>query len=535
MFDSIAQPYRKSRYSITARNGMVCSSNPLASQAGLDMLKKGGNAVDAAIATAAVLSVVEPMSNGLGGDAFAIVWMKEKLYGLNASGYSPKGMTIDALKERGYTTVPKRGWIPVTVPGQPKAWAALSRRFGKLGLKEVLQPAIHYAKEGYPLSPVAAYLWKKYVEKNTPLFQKDAAFQEWFRVFTKEGQPYEFGDIVKFPDHARTLELIAESDGEVFYHGEIADAIEKQSRRDHGLIERSDLEAYDVEWVEPISINYRGYDVWEIPPNGQGIVTLMALNILKNFDFVNKEDAETYHRQFEAIKYAFSDALATVTDSRDMKVDVRTFLTDAYGKERAAQIGWSASQPKVTHPPKSGTVYLCSADQEGNMVSFIQSNYMDFGSGIVIEGYGIALQNRGADFSLDPSDANALAPRKRCYHTIIPGFLTKDGKAVGPFGVMGGYMQPQGHLQVLMNYIDFHLNPQMCIDAPRWQWKEEKRFIVEPQFDPHLVEELRRRGHEVGVSENCFSYGRAEMILRLDNGSYVGATESRTDGNISCY
>lgn len=535
MFDSIAQPYQKSRYSVTARNGMVCASNPLASQAGLDMLKMGGNAVDAAIAAAAVLSIVEPMSNGLGGDVFAIVWMKDKLYGLNASGYSPRRLTIDALKKRGWKTIPKHGWIPVTVPGQPKAWAALSKRFGKLPLTKTLAPAIRYAREGYPLSPVAAHLWKKYVVKNTALFQGDAVYDEWFRVFTKAGASYDFGDIVRFEDHARTLELIAQTQGDAFYHGEIADAIIRQSHRDHGYLEKEDLEEYDVEWVEPISVNYRGYDVWELPPNGQGIVTLMALNILKQFPIDQKEDALTYHLQWEAIKYAFSDALASVTDRKDMKVDFRSFLSDAYGKKRAAQIKEHAATPCALTPPKSGTVYLCSADQEGNMVSFIQSNYMDFGSGIVIENYGIAMQNRGADFSLDERDANALAGHKRSYHTIIPGFLTKDGKAVGPFGVMGGYMQPQGHLQVLMNYIDFHLNPQMCIDAPRWQWKEGKQLIVEPQFDRQIVEELRRRGHLVTVSEDCFSYGRAEMIVRLDNGVYVGASESRTDGNVSCY
>lgn len=535
MFDSIMQPYNKSRHSVVARKGMVCTSNPLAAQAGLDILKKGGNAVDAAIATAAVLTVVEPMNNGIGGDAFAIVWMKEKMYGLNASGYSPKNLTIEELKRRGYNTIPKRGWVPVMVPGQPKAWAALSKRFGKLDLLEVLQPAIQYASEGYAVSPVASYLWGKYVKKNQTIFQENSIYDEWYRVFTKDGKPYQFGDLVKLPDHVRSLQLIGETQADAFYHGEIADAIDAQSKRDHGFLTKEDLEEYDVEWVDPISIHYRGYDVWEIPPNGQGIVTLIALNILKNFDFSHKEDVETYHRQFEAIKIAFAEALSTVTDLRNMETDYHFYLTDRYGKERAAKILHQAVEPVCSKPPKGGTVYLCTADQEGNMVSYIQSNYMDFGSGIVIEGYGVALQNRGYDFSMNEKDANVLAPRKKSYHTIIPGFLTKNGKAIGPFGVMGGYMQPQGHLQILMNYIDFHLNPQMCIDAPRWQWKEGKRFIVEPDFPKEIVEELKKRGHEITISENCFSYGRAEMIIRLENDSYVGGCESRTDGTVSSY
>ena len=290
-----------------------------------------------------------------------------------------------------------------------------------------------------------------------------------------------------------------------------------------------------MEWVDPIHVNYRGHDIWEIPPNGQGIVALMALNILKNFNFTEKETADTYHLQFEAIKMAFADAMASVTDPREMKADYHYFLTDEYGRKRAAEIKETAQLPRPVEPPKSGTVYLCTADQEGNMVSYIQSNYMDFGSGIVIKDYGISLQNRGYDFSLDPENINALAPGKKCYHTIIPGFLTKDGKALGPFGVMGGYMQPQGHLQVMMNLIDFHLNPQMCLDAPRWQWKSGNKFKLEPDFSKDRIRELEQKGHELEVASDRFSFGRAEMILRLENGVYVGATESRTDGSCAGY
>lgn len=535
VFDVLNQPYGKSRYSVSANKGMVCSSNPLASSAGLEILKKGGNAVDAAIATAAVLTIVEPTSNGLGGDAYAIVWMKNKLYGLNASGYSPKSMTIEKLKEQGYTEMPKHGWIPVTIPGQPKAWAALIKKFGNLELIDVLQPAIRYAQEGFPLSPVVSFLWEKYVKKNSKEFKDNPIFAEWFKVFTKEGKSYKFGDIVKFPDHAKSLRLIGESYSDEFYNGEIANRIVEQSKKHGGYIELDDLREYNVEWVDPISLNYRGYDVWELPPNGQGIVTLMSLNILKNFPLEEKEDVDTYHHQFEAIKLAFADALSTVTDLDAMKIDFHKYLKDIYGESRSSEIADYAKDPAPLKQPTSGTVYLCTADKDGNMVSYIQSNYMDFGSGIVVEDYGIALQNRGFDFSLNPEDANALSPRKRSYHTIIPGFLTKDDNAVGPFGVMGGYMQPQGHLQLMMNYVDFHLNPQMCIDSPRWQWKDGKHFLVEPNFNKDIIEKLREKGHDIEVSENCFSFGRAQMIIKLENDVYVGATESRTDGSICCY
>lgn len=535
MFNTVDQPYQLSRYSVAAQHGMVCSSSALASSAGLEILKKGGNAVDAAIATAAVLTVVEPVSNGLGGDAFAIVWMKDKLYGLNASGCSPQSISIEKVKQKGYEKIPKHGWIPVTVPGQPKAWAALSKRFGKLSLEEVLQPAIHYAEQGYPVSAVVSVLWDKYVKKDSVEFKNNPIFDEWFKTFTNNDEPYHFGEIVKFKNHAKTLKLIGKTYAEAFYSGEIADKIDAQSRRDGGFLRKEDLMKYDVEWVDPIQVNYKGYDVWEIPPNGQGIVALMTLNILKHFNFTEREGIDTVHHQFEAIKMAFQDAYATITDLSEMQVDYHYYISEEYGKKRAMEIQEKANQPIPVEPPKSGTVYLCTADDEGNMVSYIQSNYMDFGSGIVIEDYGIALQNRGYDFSLNETDINALKPWKKSYHTIIPGFLTKNGKAVGPFGVMGGYMQPQGHVQVLMNLIDFHLNPQMCLDAPRWQWKEGLRFDVEPDYPNHLIEQLKEKGHEIHIAENKYSFGRAEMILKMDNGVYVGACESRTDGSVASY
>lgn len=531
-FDPLYQNYSSNRYPVTARNGMVCTGSNLASAAGLEILKKGGNAVDAAVATAACLTVVEPTANGIGSDAFAIVWMKDKMYGLNSTGYAPSQISADKIEG---DKMPTWGWTPVTVPGAPGAWAALNKRFGKLSLLECLEPAIRYASEGYPLSPMLSKMFENATNKFNKMFEGKSEFDEWFRVFTKNHEAYKFGEIIKLPDHAKTLKLIGETNADAFYKGEIAQALVKQSQRDGGYFTLEDMANFEPMWVEPIHVNYHGYDVWEIPPNGQGIVALMALNILKEFDFTHKEDAQAYHKQFEAIKMAFADGMHYVTDPRFMPVYYNELIKPEYGKLRAAEISDRAKDPEFKELPKSGTVYLCTADGEGNMVSYIQSNYMGFGSGIVVEGYGVALQNRGADFSLDPKHYNYLKPGKRTYHTIIPGFLTKDGKAVGPFGVMGGYMQPQGHVQVVMNMVDFHMNPQMALDAKRWQWIKDKKFTVEPGFDNAIVQKLISMGHEVEYANNSTSFGRGQIIVRLDNGVLVSGCESRTDSNTACY
>lgn len=535
-FDSLYQPYASNRFCITARNGMVATGSALASSAGLEILKAGGNAVDAAVATAAALTVVEPTANGLGSDSFAIIWMKGKLYGMNASGYSPKNISAEDVRRRCPDgKMPAYGWIPVMVPGAVRSWASLIERFGNLTLAEVLAPAIRYAEEGYPLSPVLAHMWERAVKIYTKRFGNDPVYAEWFRTFTKNGESYKFADIVRLPDHARALRLIAQTNAEAFYDGEIAEQFCAQSARDGGYFCREDLSSYQVKWTAPISVNYRGYDVWEIPPNGQGITALMALNILKESEFGQKECTESYHRQLEAMKMAFADAKKYITDADHMKVDYHHFLDPEYGRRRAAEITAEAHVPQFSDVPKSGTVYLCTADRFGNMVSYIQSNYMGFGSGIVLEGYGVALQNRGADFSLNEEDVNVLAPHKKSYHTIIPGFLTKDGKAVGPFGVMGGYMQPQGHVQTVMNFVDFGLNPQMALDAPRWQWLEGNKVIVEPGMKPEIVWDLKRRGHEISIAPDRLSFGRGEMIIRTPEGVLIGGTESRTDANIACW
>ena len=532
-FDPLYQPYSSNRYCITAKNGVVATGSGLAASAGLSVLRRGGNAVDAAVACAAALTVVEPTANGLGSDAFALVWMKDRLYGLNASGPSPYGISLEDVRRRSTESrMPVYGWVPVTVPGAVGGWAALVERFGKLTLAEDLAPAIEYAEQGYPLSPQLAFFWERAVTRYTELFRGKHEYDEWFRTFTKNGESYHFGETVKLPGHARTLKLIAESDGEAFYKGEIAEQLVKQSARDGGYFRMEDLADYRPEWVEPVCVNYRGYDVWEIPPNGQGITALMALNILKEFRFAER-DAEMFHRQIEAMKLSFADSMHYVTDARHMNLEYHDLLDPAYGARRARLIGSRAEIRTHGTPDKSGTAYLCTADKEGNMVSFIQSNYMGFGSGIVVEGYGTALQNRGSDFSLDEGAVNVLAPHKKTYHTIIPGFLTKDGKASGPFGVMGGYMQPQGHVQTVMNLIDFGLNPQMALDAPRWQWIRDNKVLVEPGFSPEILEALKAKGHDAEQAENRNSFGRGQIILRLENGVYAAGTESRTDSNIA--
>ncbi len=364
--------------------------------------------------------------------------------------------------------------------------------------------------------------------------EQEACFRAWFDTFAPEGRPPEAGDMITLPGHANTLEAIGESRAKAFYTGDLARKIDRESRAFGGYLRYEDLAAFSPRWVEPLRLDYRGWQVCERPPNGQGIVALMALNILKEFDFPEKENVLTYHRQIEAIKMAFADAFRYVTDPERMDMDPARLLLPEYGALRAREMGDTARVWTHSVPPKSGTVYFCCADGEGNMVSYIQSNYMGFGSGIVVGDTGISLQNRGADFSLNPADVNALAPGKRTYHTIIPGFLMKDGLPVGPFGVMGGYMQPQGHVQVVMNAIDFRLDPQQALDAPRWQWMRHGTVTVESRFDPDMARSLARRGHDIRLDLRTESFGRGQMIIRLPNGVLVGGTESRTDGAIAC-
>lgn len=534
MFDAWKYRYASKRNVVYGKKGMVCTSQPLAAQAGLDILKSGGNAIDAAIATAACLTVLEPTGNGLGGDAFALVYAGGRLHGLNGSGVAPGLLTVEKMKAKGYKEMPQRGWDTVAVPGIPASWAALSEKFGKLPLAEVLSPAIVYAEEGYPVSPTIAKLWQSAHRQ----FVKDflgEEFKPWFSTFAPDGKAPLPGELVGLIDHGRTLRSLAKTNCASFYQGEIAAEIDAFSRRTGGYIRAEDLAAYTTAWVDPIHVKYKGYEVWEMSPNGHGIVALMALNILRKDTFLARDTTESLHRQIEAMKLAYIDGKRYIADPDHMKVRVEELLSTDYAARRRSLIGEAALMPEAGDPACGGTVYLCTADGEGNMVSYIQSNYNGFGSGIVVPGTGIALNNRARNFSLDAAMENCLAPGKKPYHTIIPGFLTKDGKAVGPFGVMGGFMQPQGHLQVVMNTIDFQMNPQEALDAPRWQWSGGKEIQVERSFPSAIVEELIQKGHQVSVLPESTKFGRGQIIWRDEADVLVGATEPRTDGVVAAW
>ncbi|MDI6879158.1 MAG: gamma-glutamyltransferase family protein [Desulfitobacteriaceae bacterium] len=530
-YDPLYYPYPSRRMTMYARNGMVATSQPLAAQAGLAILRRGGNAIDAAIAVATCLTVVEPTSNGIGGDAFALIWTQGKLHGLNSSGPAPHKLSYKTLLAKGLSEIPKYGWFPVTVPGAPAAWAELSSRFGRLPLTEVMQPAINYAQEGYPVSPILGKHWDLAFNNYTKNLSGEQ-FKHWFSTFAPQGRAPKIGEVWRSPAHARTLQSIAESKAKSFYLGDLAEKIDSFARQYDGYLRKEDLAAFQPEWVDPIQVNYKGYQVWEIPPNGHGLVALMALNILNGFDLKEKESVETYHLAIEALKLAFADGKKYISDPSSMRVKVKDLLSPAYAEERRRLIGHKALQPEPGQPAQGGTVYLATADQEGNMVSYIQSNYMGFGSGLVVPDTGIGLHNRGHNFTLDPTHANVLEPGKRPYHTIIPGFLTKDGAAVGPFGVMGGFMQPQGHVQVLMNTIDFQLNPQAALDAPRWQWLADKTVEVEHLIPEHIAEALARRGHHIVRALGSSGFGRGQIIWQNLEGVLAGGSEPRTDGAV---
>ena len=536
-FDAQEYKYASRRRVVHAKRGMVCTSQPLASQAGLTILQQGGNAIDAAIATAICQTIVEPTNNGLGSDCFALVWTGGKLHGLNGSGYAPQRLTPEAVAASGATEkMPLRGWEAVTVPGAPSAWAELHKRFGRLPFAKLFEPAIYYAEQGYPVSPIVARFWQEGIDALTP-YKNNPAIAPWFATFDVHGNGVapQTGELVTLPDHAKTLRILADSYCESYYRGELAQKLVEFSDKTGGYLSLEDLAEYRAEWVEPVHINYHGYDVWEMPPNGHGITALMALNILKDMEIGAKDTGDTFHKQIEAMKLAFADGMHYIADPRYMRTRVEELLSDAYAAQRRALIGETALEPTHGKPFCGGTVYLCTADGEGNMVSFIQSNYKDFGSGIVLPGYGINLNDRGAGFSLNPELDDYLAPRKKPYHTIIPGFLTHEGEAVGPFGVMGAYMQPQGHVQVIMNTVDWLLNPQSALDAPRWQWIAGKEIWLESSVAPEIVEDLRRRGHEVRVLEDDTTFGRGEIIWRDSNGVLAGSTEPRADGVVAAW
>src|SRR5438270_1535604 len=567
------------RSEVLARHGMVCTSVPAATQAGLDILKKGGSAVDAAIAANSTLGLMEPVSNGIGGDLFAIVYnaKENKLYGLNGSGRSPLGLSYDQMKAElaklNRKTIPPRGMLPISVPGTVDAWAELHKKFGKLKLSDDLAPAIHYAEEGFPVTELIAFYWHF-----GPELYKDlpGGFFETYTLDGKDRTPSK-GDIFKNPALAKTLRSIGEKGRDAFYKGEIADKIDKFMQENGGFLRKADFEKHTSTWVDPVSTNYRGYDVFELPPNGQGIATLQILNILEGFDLksMGRNSAETLHVMIEAKKIAWADRAKFYADPEFAKIPLAGLLSKEYATERrklidpehavkTVEAGAPPANAPISQPtrlplqdpaatPKHSTVddgdtiYMCTADDEGNMVSLIQSNYRGMGSGIVVPGLGFMFQDRGELFSMEPDHANVYAPGKRPFHTIIPGFVMRDGKPWEAFGVMGGGMQPQGHVQVLTNQIDFGLNVQEAGDASRWQHEgdneptgeklENGGYVnLESGIPAETQRELKKRGHD--VRDDGGGYGGYQAIkIEMHDGQrvYIGASESRKDGQAAGY
>ncbi|WP_295524474.1 gamma-glutamyltransferase family protein [uncultured Pseudacidovorax sp.] len=525
-------PYPSTRIPVFARN-VVSTSHPLAAQAGLRMLHQGGNAVDAAIATAAVMTLVEPVSNGLGSDAFCILWDGQQLHGLNSSGCAPSAWTPEYFRRKhgaDGATPPMRGMDSVTVPGAVGAWAALSERFGKLPFADLMGPAIEVAERGYLIPPVVQQKWAA----ATPILHNQPGFAQSFMPW---GRAPEVGELFRFPAAARALRAIGQTRGEAFYRGEIAEALARFSAANGGSLTTADLASWKPEWVKPVSKDYRGYTLHEIPPNGQGIAALIALGILSNFDIADMaiDSAQAQHLQIEAMKLAFADVYRYVSEPSSMTVTPEQMLDDAYLASRAKLIDMHRAQDfQAGNPVKGGTIYLTAADESGMMVSFIQSNYMGFGSGCVEPEFGISLQNRGHGFSLKDGSPNQVAPGKRPFHTIIPGFLTQGGQPVMSFGVMGGNMQPQGHMQTLVRMIDHHQNPQAACDAPRWRFNAGLNINVESAMAPGVVEGLRGMGHEIDVINDSYQdFGAGQFIWRMGDPKtegYVIASDPRRDG-----
>ena len=556
-YDPLYNPFPSARVPLYARSGCVATSHPAAAGIGLDILRRGGNAVDAAVAAAAALAVLEPTSNGIGSDCFAIVHDGEMLHGLNASGWSPRALTAEALRDSGHREIPRCGWEAVTVPGAPAGWEALRERFGTLDADSLLAPLCERLAEGVPVPPVISRNWRKAREVYSrelghpggpggsaggssgatlaPSSTLPEAFDSWFRTFAPGGKTPEAGELWRSGDQLRTLAALRKEGFRAVYEGSPARALLDYSRRTGGYLEEEDLALYRPEWVDPVSVRYKGLDVWEIPPNGQGITALMALGMLAGDDFRCFEDPDDLHRMIESVKLAFADTRAYVADPASMNLRPRDLLDSGYLKTRRASIGETAGDPGPGRPPSGGTVYLAAADRNGMMVSFIQSNYMGFGSGLVVPGWGISLQNRGYNFTLEEGHPNRLEARKRPFHTIIPGFLTRDGRPLGPFGVMGGFMQPQGHLQVVVNLADYNMNPQAALDAPRWQWTAGRRVVFEPEFNPATIGVLSARGHLAAIEADPTSFGRGQTILRDSSGVYIAGTEKRCDGYAAVY
>ncbi len=532
------------RSEVIARHGMACTSQPLATQVALDILKAGGNAIDAAIAANAVLGLVEPTGNGIGGDLFAIVWDAEtqQLYGLNGSGRSPRSLTLDYFKENGYEEIPAYGPLPVSVPGCVDGWFELHGRFGSMEMEKILQPAIDYATEGFPVTELIAYYWAGGAKALS-------RFPNVAEVYMPGGHAPEKGDVFKNPYLAGTLEKISKGGRDAFYKGEIAQTISAFMAEQGGFLSYDDLATHSSEWVEPLSTNYRGYDVWELPPNGQGIAALQILNIMEGYDLASMGFGSTdyIHHFVEAKKLAFEDRAKYYADPAFNDLPVNDLISKNYADERRALINPKRASRTLDagELEQGNTIYLTVADEKGNMVSLIQSNYRGLGSGMCPPGLGFILQDRGELFSLEEGHSNVYEPRKRPFHTIIPAFITKEGKPWMSFGVMGGSMQAQGHAQIVINMIDFGMNLQEAGDAPRIRHVGSSQPTGQKMSDGGIINlesgisyenirELAKRGHSVQYSVG--GYGGYQAILwDEEKGVYFGASESRKDGQAAGY
>tara|TARA_B100001057_G_C22866307_1_gene956621 strand:+ start:3317 stop:5014 length:1698 start_codon:yes stop_codon:yes gene_type:complete len=533
-----------SRSEVLGQNGMVATSHPLATQIGIDILKSGGNAVDAAIAANAALGLMEPTGNGIGGDLFAIVWYEKekKLYGLNASGRSPKNLTYDYFKSKGYKSIPSYGPLPLSVPGCVDGWFMLNKKFGKKQMKEILKPTINYAENGFPVTEVVSYYMSIAAEK----FRNYPNFSDTYMI---DGDTPSKGDIFKNPDLANTLRIISEDGRDGFYKGYVAKTISKFVSDQGGFLNEEDLYSHESTWIKPVSTNYRGYDVWELPPNGQGIAALQILNIMEGFDIkkMGFGSAKYIHHFVESKKLAFADRAKYYADPDFNKIPTEYLISKNYASKRRLEINPNLPANSVNSGEieNGDTIYLTVADSEGNMVSLIQSNYRGMGSGMIPPGLGFMLQDRGELFSLDENHFNFYEPKKRPFHTIIPAFITKEGKPYISFGLMGGAMQPQGHAQIVINLIDFEMNLQEAGDAPRIRHSSDQQptggemydggiVFLESGFDYETIRNLLSIGHK--VSYDLGSYGGYQAI-KIDNENkvYYGASESRKDGNASGY
>ena len=532
------------RSPVLATSAMAATSQPLATQVALDVMKNGGNAIDAAIAANALLGLVEPTGNGLGGDLFAIVWdaKTKKLYGLNASGRSPKSLSLEWFAQNGHQSIPSHGPLPVTVPGAVDGWFMLHDRFGKKPMNELLKPTIDYAKEGFPVSQLIAYYWNRSI----PLLERWPGFSEQFTI---EGRAPAEGEIWKNPGLAKTLQSIADGGRDAFYKGDIAKTIANYMEKNGGFLSYEDLSSHSGNWVDPVSTNYRGYDVWELPPNGQGIAALQILNIMELFDIssMDHDSAEYVHLFTEIKKLVFEDRAKYYADSEFNKIPVTTLISKDYAQKRSGLL--NLDRAANTYPAgklleEGDTIYLTTADKEGNMVSLIQSNYRGMGSGMAPDGLGFVLQDRGEMFSLEEGHFNQFEGGKRPFHTIIPAFVTKGGLPWMSFGLMGGAMQPQGHAQIVINMIDFEMDIQAAGDAPRIHHTGSSEptgevminggiLNLETGYSYETIRQLMRMGHEIQYANG--PYGGYQAIHRAPNGVYWGATETRKDGHAAGY